>query len=164
MILKEKNIRLDMTINISQVFPKALALFLLSILLGCVGTIGAVEITDIQGGMQITGSEGEACIPDIITVFSLTNYNTENQVIVEISPAEFEPRSKNMPPTIGGAIAKVDVEEGDYGNYWSMAANTTDWQTGMYLVQASFVGKDHVESKLITLEPCEITLDLNRED
>ena len=144
-----------MTINISQIFPKVMVLFLLSMLFGLVGTMSAVEIAEIQSSMQITGSQGDACIPDIITVFSTTNYNTENRVIVEISPAEFEPKSKNAPPAVGGAIAKVDVEKGDFGNYWSMSANTTDWQAGMYLVQASIVGKNYFESKIITLKPCE---------
>jgi len=90
----------------------------------------------------------------VITFTGTTNYNTDNRVIVEITPAEFAPTSKTVPQDFGGAAATVDVQEGTGMNVWEMSVNTTGWKPGMYLVQATVVGKELIDSEFIMLEYC----------
>jgi|GEM_PF-7096076 len=96
----------------------------------------------------------DACIPAKISIQGTTNYNTDNRIIVEISPVDFAPTSKTGPQSLGGAAATVEVQEGTGLNYWEMSANTAGWQPGMYLVQASIIGKEFVESEFIMLGYC----------
>jgi len=105
-----------------------------------------------------------ACIPEKITIQGTTNYNTDNRVIVEISPVDFTPTSKATPQSFGGAVATVQVQVGAMLNYWEMSAHTAGWQPGMYLVQASIVGKEFVESEFITLGYCTDSTQNQHED
>ncbi|MDR2856124.1 MAG: hypothetical protein LBV40_08270 [Methanomicrobiales archaeon] len=118
------------------------------------GVVSAITIAEPKSSMTITGQDGTTCIPGEITLNGTTNYNTDNRVIVEISPAEFAPTSKTAPQNFSGAAATVDVQEGTGMNFWMMAVNTTGWEPGMYLVQATVVGKGVIESEFITLEYC----------
>jgi len=120
----------------------------------CSSSVSAVNIVDTSHTVTITGPNGIACIPEMITIQGTTNYNTDNRVIVEISPVGFPSASKTAPSGFSDAVATVNVQTGIGINFWKMSANTDGWQPGMYLIQASVVGKELIESEFITLEYC----------
>jgi len=114
----------------------------------------AITITEPKSSMTITRQDSTICIPDVITMNGATNYNTDNRVIIEISPAGFAPTSKTKLQNVNGAAATVAVQQGAGTNFWEMAVNTTGWEPGMYLVQATVVGKGLIASEFIMFEYC----------
>jgi len=144
----------DMNTNMTSISHYTLVCMVFAAVLCLAGLVSAITITDPKSSMTITGQYGTACIPDEITLNGITNYNTDNRVIVEISPAEFAPTSKTTPQNFNGAAATVDVQKGTGMNFWEMSVNTTGWEPGMYLVQATVVGKRLIESELILFEYC----------
>jgi hypothetical protein len=144
----------DMNVNMRAISRYTLCCLVFVAVLCLASFASAITVTDSKSDMTITGQYGAICIPDVITLNGTTNYNTDNRVIVEISPAEFAPTSKAAPQNFGGAAATVGVWEGTGTNFWVMSVDTTGWEPGMYLVQATVVGKELIESEFVMLEYC----------
>ena len=96
----------------------------LIVVLCCISPVSAMTIADTSSTMTVTGLKGTACIPEIINIQGTTNYNTDNRVIVEISPAEFGITNKDASDSFSGTIATVAVQRGTGINSWKMSANT----------------------------------------
>jgi hypothetical protein len=137
----------------SSISHYALLCMVLTVVL-CCSSVSALNIVDTSNTITITGQNGIACIPEEITIQGTTNYNTDNRVIVEISPVGFTPASKTEPQEFNGAVATVTVQNGIGTNFWQMSTDTGGWQPGMYLIQASVIGKELIESEFITLQYC----------
>ena len=144
----------DMNLHISSITHFSFICIALALVLCFAGPVSAITVADEKASMTITGENGSVCIPETLTINGTTNYNTDNRVMVEISPAEFMPTKKTDPQSFGGAAETVDVLAGTGRNFWTMSVNTTGWQPGMYLVQATIIGKQLIESEFITLDYC----------
>lgn len=100
--------------------------------------------TLVTGGPYISG--------DVINIRGDTNFNTENQVLVEIYPASFGPTSKFDPAMTGGGAAVVPVFQTGTGTFgWTVNMSSTGWNPDEYIVRIEVIGKDFRESGLLTL-------------
>lgn len=95
---------------------------------------------------------GPYTIGDQIIIGGNTNFNTDNKVLVEVYPASFGPTKKFDPTMSGGNSTVVPVVKGEDGTYsWSATMNSTGWTPDQYMVRAEVIGKDFIETSLITL-------------
>lgn len=95
---------------------------------------------------------GPYVIGDQITVGGNTNFNTDNKVLVEVYPASFGPTKKYDPTMSGGNSTVVPVVKGENGTYsWSATMNSTGWTPDQYMVRAEVIGKDFIETSIITV-------------
>lgn len=89
---------------------------------------------------------------DTIIIQGETNFNTDNQVMVEIYPASFGPTKKYEPSMTGGSSIVVPVRVGGNGVYfWAANFSSEGWKPDQYMVRAEIIGKDYQETSLLTL-------------
>ena len=87
-----------------------------------------------------------------ITIRGMTNYNTDNSILIEIWPASFGPKSKYEPSMTGGGSAVVPVLKGNYSDYvWYGSFDSAGWIPDEYMVRAEVIGKGYVETNLFEL-------------
>ncbi len=87
-----------------------------------------------------------------IVISGETNFNTDNKVLVEVYPASFGPTSKFEPTMTGGGSTVVPVTKGDDGLYsWSANMSSVNWSPDEYMVRAEVIGKDFIETSVITV-------------
>lgn len=95
---------------------------------------------------------GPYTIGDQITISGETNFNTDNKVLVEVYPASFGPTKKYDPTMSGGNSTVVPVLKDEAGIYsWSATMNSAGWSPDQYMVRAEVIGKDFIETSIITL-------------
>ena len=146
----------DMNLHMPSITHFSFICMVFALVLCCAGPVSALTVADGSSSMTITGENGVVCIPETLTINGTTNYNTENRIMVEISPAEFAPTKKTDPQSFNGATETVNVLEGAGRNHWTMSVDTAGWQPGMYLVEAYVIGKSRIESEFITLDYCTV--------
>jgi len=98
----------------------------------------------------ITG--GPYTVGDEIIISGDTNYNTDNQILVEVYPASFGPTKKYEPSMTGGNSTIVPVVKGESGLYsWSANMSSAGWTPDQYMVRTEVIGKNFIETSVITL-------------
>jgi hypothetical protein len=90
-------------------------------------------------------------IGDTITIRGDTNFNTDNNVLVEIFPASFGPASKYDSSMSGGGAVIVPVTQNETGYTWSAHLNSEGWSPDQYMVRVEVLGKEFRETGIITL-------------
>ncbi|PWR74127.1 hypothetical protein [Methanospirillum lacunae] len=95
---------------------------------------------------------GPYTIGDQITISGETNFNTDNKVLVEVYPASFGPTKKYDPTMSGGNSTVVPVVKDETGTFfWSANMSSAGWSPDQYMVRAEVIGKDFIETSIITL-------------
>jgi hypothetical protein len=117
--------------------PLIVACFLLVATASAAGSL-------VTGGPYARGEE--------IKIHGDTNYNTDNQVLVEVFPASFGPKAKYEPSMTGGSSRVVPVIRTETGGYaWAAGMNSSDWSPDQYMVRVEVIGKDYRETALFSL-------------
>lgn len=100
----------------------------------------------------IPGIYADISIPGVIEtgdelcISGSTNYNTDNQVSIEVFPLSFGPTAKYDSAIMGGASGIVPVTGTD-GNYqWSANFSTATWSPDEYMVRVEIIGKPYTET------------------
>jgi len=95
---------------------------------------------------------GPYSVGEQIVISGETNFNTDNNVLVEVYPASFGPTSKFEPTMTGGNSTVVPVVKGGDGLYsWSANMSSATWSPDQYMVRAEVIGKDYIETSIITI-------------
>jgi hypothetical protein len=86
-------------------------------------------------------------VGDMITIHGSTNYNSENNILVEVYPASFGPTKKYEPTMTGGGASVVPVISSEQGkNNWSANMTTANWTPDEYIVRIEVIGKNFQEN------------------
>jgi len=89
---------------------------------------------------------------DEITIQGITNFNTDNSVLVEVWPASFGPKGKYEKSMNGGGSQVVPVIFGNNSQYtWSATFSSSTWGPDTYMVRAEVIGKDFAETSTFQL-------------
>ncbi|WP_319580492.1 hypothetical protein [uncultured Methanospirillum sp.] len=95
---------------------------------------------------------GPYSVGELIVISGETNFNTDNNVLVEVYPASFGPTNKFEPTMTGGNSTVVPVIKANDGLYsWSANMSSVAWSPDQYMVRAEVIGKDFIETSVITL-------------
>ena len=106
----------------------------------------------IPGGAESLSIGGPYTSGDMITISGETNFNTDNQVLVEVYPASFGPTRKYEPSMTGGGSKVVPVLQTGQDRYnWSANMSSTGWKPDQYMVRVEVIGKDYRETGLLSL-------------
>ncbi len=112
--------------------------------------IGLVLVLPVYAESLNTG--GPYSVGEQIVISGETNFNTDNRVLVEVYPASFGPTSKYEPTMTGGNSTVVPVVKGEDGSYsWSANMSSATWSPDQYMVRAEVIGKDYIETSIITI-------------
>lgn len=89
---------------------------------------------------------------DAITIQGITNFNTDNSVLIEVWPASFGPKGKYESSMTGGGSLVVPVIQGNDSSYtWNATFNSAEWGPDSYMVRAEIIGKNYAETRTFTL-------------
>jgi hypothetical protein len=96
---------------------------------------------------------GEIYVNDEITVRGLTNYNEENNILVEVFPASFWPTNKYNSTIMGGTSGIVPVLKitNSSMNTWSFTFSTVEWDPDLYMIRTEVLGKKSVQTETFEL-------------
>ncbi len=96
---------------------------------------------------------GDHIVSDEITIQGITNFNPDNQILIEIYPASFGPVQKFDPAIMGGISGVVPVlkTEDTTGNTWSFTFDTAGWSPDLYMVRTEVIGKNYIQTETFNL-------------
>ncbi len=86
------------------------------------------------------------------SVSGMTNFNTDNKVLIEVFPASFGPAGKFDSSMTGGSSQVVPVRKDDSGRFfWNGTFSTDRWGEDTYMVRVEVIGKDYRETRVFSL-------------
>ncbi len=103
--------------------------------------------------------EGDIYANEEITLQGLTNFNEENNILIEIFPASFGPTHKYDPVIMGGTSGIVPVLKTNNTsmNIWSFTFSTVGWSPDLYMVRTEVLGKNSIQTETYELLPAQDT-------
>ncbi|MBN1167536.1 MAG: hypothetical protein JXA44_10470 [Methanospirillaceae archaeon] len=96
---------------------------------------------------------GDHNVSDEITLQGVTNFNTDNQVLIEVYPASFKPARKFDPAIMGGVSGVVPVQKTKDAreNTWSFTFDTAGWSPDLYMIRTEVIGKNFIQTETFNL-------------
>ncbi|MFH0968075.1 MAG: hypothetical protein V1862_10370 [Methanobacteriota archaeon] len=103
-------------------------------------------------GAETLSTGGPYTIGEMLSIQGETNFNTDNNVLVEVYPSSFGPTSKYDPSMTGGGSMVVPVVTRGSGLFsWIANISSAGWKPDQYMVRVEVIGKNYRETALVTL-------------
>ncbi len=102
-------------------------------------------------------SIGSHAINSEFVISGTTNLNSENDLIITVSSASFEPTAKQVSSEASGTSGNAVVTPSENYNVWSFDVNTASWVSDMYIVNVESIVSSTMQSATFELTSTAVT-------